>query len=79
MKASKTAVLCQTRTSGEFNFNSGVRQEDGLSAMLFNITLEGIMRDCNIKGSLIEKSVQAIDNLAIIARGRKTLNKLIKY
>lgn len=80
MKNSKAAVLRHVGTSGKSNFNSGVRQRDGLSAMLFNIALVGIMRDCNIKGSLKEKSVQVIefsDDLVIIARGRNSLEETL--
>lgn len=56
MKESKAGVLTQTVISEEINFNTKVRPGDELSALLFNMALEGIIRECIIKISVMEKS-----------------------
>lgn len=47
-----------------------IRQGDSLSATLFNIVLEDVIRNSSTYGAMIEKSSQAIayaDDIAVIA------------
>lgn len=81
MKDAKAAVMSKGGVSNEFNINKGIRQGDGLSATIFNIAIEGVIRACNIKGTIIEKSVQVIayaDDIAIIARDRTSLGETLQ-
>ena len=80
MKDSRAAVFSSGEMSEKFEINKGVRQGDGLSATIFNIAVEGVMRACNISGSIIEKSVQIVayaDDLAIIARDSRSLKETL--
>jgi hypothetical protein len=59
--------------SGYFKTKIGLRQGDGLSTMLFNIALEGVIRRAEIQtsGSIFTKSIQLLafaDDIDIIGR-----------
>lgn len=60
MKDSRARVMRREGPLEEFEINAEVRQGDGLSAVLFNIAVDGIIEDCNINGSIINKSKQII-------------------
>lgn len=58
--------------------NNWIKQGDGLSTTLFNIIVEGVIRACDIKGIILEKSVQLIayvGDWAIITNDRKSIEK----
>ena len=38
----------------------GVRQGDRLSATLYNIVLEGVVRDCGMQGMIAQKAAQIV-------------------
>lgn len=81
MKGSKAAVLMEGEVSEDFEINLGVRQGDGLSTTLFNLTLDAIIRDCKLNGTVITKSQQIVayaDDLAVIARSRKSLEDVVQ-
>jgi hypothetical protein len=67
----RSCVKIEGRLSGYFESEVGLRQGDGLSTMLFNIALEGIVRRSKVEvsGSIFTKSVQILgfaDDLDIV-------------
>ena len=81
IKATMERVMCYVRVSGvlaePFESRRGLRQGDGLSCLLFNIALEGIIRRAGIdtSGTIFRKSVQLLgfaDDVDIIARNLET-------
>ncbi|KAJ3667210.1 hypothetical protein Zmor_002610 [Zophobas morio] len=80
IKNSKAVVAAKNGNSEEFAFNAGVRQGDGMSATLFNIVMDRIVKNTHAEGTIINKSVQIIayaDDLALIARDKESLSKLL--
>lgn len=80
MDQSKAAVITPEGITDPVQVTKGLRQGDGLSAALFNIALEGVIRECNITGSLIQKSSQVVayaDDIAVIARDKNSLEDLV--
>jgi Reverse transcriptase (RNA-dependent DNA polymerase)/Endonuclease/Exonuclease/phosphatase family len=81
LEGSKAAIKTNEGITKAIEIGKGVRQGDGLSAMLFNMSLEGIIRDCGIKGSIIQKSVQIIayaDDIAVVARDMRSLEEVVE-
>ncbi|XP_062715888.1 uncharacterized protein LOC134291753 [Aedes albopictus] len=81
-KATMDRVMCVVRVSGTlsspFESRRGLRQGDGLSCLLFNIALEGVIRRAgiNTSGTIFTKSVQLLgfaDDIDIIARKFETM------
>ncbi|XP_062549913.1 uncharacterized protein LOC134214591 [Armigeres subalbatus] len=77
IKATMDRVMCVVRVSGAFSSpfetRRGLRQGDGLSCLLFNIALEGVIRRAGIdrSGTIFTKSVQLFgfaDDIDIMAR-----------
>ena len=77
LKATLSGVRCCVKVDGvlseAFDSEIGLRQGDGISTMLFNIALEGIIRRSKIEtaGSIFTKSVQVLafaDDIDIIGR-----------
>src|SRR5450756_1679017 len=71
------AVLCEDigciALSGSFETRKGLRQGDGLSCLLFNIALEGVIRRAafNMRGTIFSRSSQFIcfaDDVDIVGR-----------
>lgn len=78
MENSMTAILTQDGMSNEFEYDKGVRQGDGLAATMFTIALEGVIRDCEFRGTIADHPVQVIayaDDIAIIAKSKKYLKE----
>jgi hypothetical protein len=70
----RSCVKIEGRLSSYFESEIGLRQGDGISTMLFNIALEGIVRRSKVElsGSIFSKSVQILgfaDDLDIVGRG----------
>lgn len=64
-----------------FEINSGVRQGDALSAMLFNIVIEKIVKELDAKGSITTKEGQILayaDDIVIMARTRRRMEEIFK-
>lgn len=77
VKATMDRVMCVVRVSGTlsspFESRRGLRQGDGLSCLLFNVALEGVVRRAGIdtSGTIFRKSVQLLgfaDDIDIMAR-----------
>ena len=77
IKATVDGVQNCVKISGEhsssFESRRGLRQGDGLSCLLFNIALEGVMRraGCNSRGTIFNRSSQFIcfaDDMDIVGR-----------
>lgn len=82
VKATMERVMCVVRVSGTlsspFESRRGLRQGDGLSCLLFNVALEGVIRRAAIdtSGTIFRKSVQLLgfaDDVDIIARNFETM------
>lgn len=58
MAGSRAAAYTSYAMKDEIDIKRGVRQGDGLSSVMFNISIEAIIRECGFEGSIIEKSVQ---------------------
>ena len=87
IKMTLNSTIARVAIYGEvtesFEINTGVRQGDALSTLLFNLTLEAAIRKLQLRGCLNTKSVQICayaDDIVICARSRnaliETLNKL---
>ena len=84
VKATMERVMCYVRVSGElsepFESRRGLRQGDGLSCLLFNVGLEGVVRKAGIdtSGTILYKSVQLLgfaDDIDIVARNLETVKE----
>ena len=79
LEATMNGVQCKVRvpnlTSESFESHRGLRQGDGLSCLLLNIALEGVIRgaglDHDIRGTILYRSLQFLgfaDDIDIIGR-----------
>ncbi|XP_052895574.1 uncharacterized protein LOC128302755 [Anopheles moucheti] len=77
LRATMDGVQCKVRVSNmlseSFESHRGLRQGDGLSCLLFNIALEGVMRSAgfDIRGTIFTRSLQFLgfaDDIDIIGR-----------
>ncbi|KAJ4443308.1 hypothetical protein ANN_04976 [Periplaneta americana] len=69
--------------SGAFVVNNGLKQGDGLAPMLFDITLDWVIRqtDIDINNTLMYKSVQVVgyaDDLDIMGRSKAKVEETLK-
>ena len=81
MRNSKANVLTCEGISKEVEINKGVRQGDGLSATLFNIALEGVVKASSIEGTLRERARQIVayaDDVAVVAKNKRILKQTIQ-
>ena len=63
----------------EFEFNIGVRLGDGLLTTLFNISLDALIKNYNLKGSITNREIQIVaytDDLAVLARDRNSRKEM---
>jgi len=59
--------------------SSGVRQDDPLSASMFNLILDSVIKKINLRGDVSLKLTQIVayaDNVAPLARSLKALKKI---
>ena len=82
IKATMDGTQCCVRISGglsgSFESRRGLRQGDGLSCLLFNIALEGVMKRAayNMRGTIFNRSSQFIcfaDDVDIVGRTFETV------
>ena len=85
IKATMDGNKCCVRISGglssSFESRRGLRQGDGISCLLFNIALEGVMRRAgiNMRGTIFSRSSQIIcfaDDVDIIGKTREAVANL---
>ena len=74
----KCKVKIQTNLSNEFECNTGLRQGDALSCLLFNIAMEKVVRDSGLQRerTIFTKSIQSLgyaDDVDIIGRSFRAL------
>lgn len=76
--AENSAVLRVQELSDKFYTETGVRQRNDVSGVLFNLVLEDAIRKCDIQGminvSLIQTCAYTVD-VALIARNRESLTQ----
>ena len=79
LENSRTVVeVCQGRTE-VFNINSGLRQGDALSTVLFNLVLETALLKIDLRGNISTRTKQLCayaDAIIIIARSQKSLKEM---
>lgn len=73
-------VFTLDRLTDTFLMDKGVKQEDDLSATLFIVALEEIIKEINLKGLIIDKSVQILayadhTDACMLARDKLCLNR----
>src|SRR5450759_2596799 len=73
MDGNQCCVRISGGLSGSFESRRGLRQGDGLSCLLFNIALEGVIRRAafNMRGTIFSRSSQFIcfaDDVDIVGR-----------
>jgi len=78
MEGTTAKVKIQNELSESFHIRNGLRQGDTLACILFNITLEKVIREANINqhGNIFHKSVQILayaDDTDITSRSPKSL------
>jgi len=75
----KTSVKIENISSNPFLISSGVRQGDPLSATIFNLMLDSVIKKLNVRGdvSLKLKQIAAYaDYVALLARSLKALKEI---
>lgn len=76
LKNSKSTVQVGEGETEEFDVNAGVRQGDALSATLFNLMIESMIRKTNCSGTIVNKETQVMayaDDVVILSRTEKNL------
>jgi hypothetical protein len=71
--------MCYVKLSNAFTYNAGVKQGDGLSTLLFNLTLHQVVNKINKKGIIYFKSSQICayaDDIVIVTRNISTLKQI---
>jgi hypothetical protein len=68
--------------SGEFDIKEGVRQDDPLACLLFNISLENVIRNAEVEtgGTIFNKSVQILayaDDIVKIGRSLAVIKEIL--
>jgi len=76
MAGSRANVIVDNQYTPTFPITNGVRQDDALSSLLFELVLEAITRKLNITGHIGTKSTQIFvyaDDVAILSRNKNAL------
>lgn len=79
MSNTKARVKVNNMLSEEFEFKAGVKQGDGLSAILFDLTLHKVINVIDQRGTIVGKSGQICayaDDIAIITRSMHKLKQM---
>jgi endonuclease/exonuclease/phosphatase family metal-dependent hydrolase len=79
MENTRATVETEHGRTEKFSINTGLRQGDALSTLLFNLVLEGIIRKLDTRGNISTKLTQICayaDDLVIIARTPKALEEM---
>lgn len=76
---SQAKVIIHGNETNAFYINGGVRQGDALSALLFNLTLEKIIRNIDVSKSICNKMTQIngyADDIVIVSRSKNELKSV---
>lgn len=79
MKDTRAKVKVINRMTKSFSFSNGVKQGDGLSAVLFNLALHSVIKMVDQKGTIFTKSSQIFgyaDDIAIVARNANKVREV---
>jgi hypothetical protein len=79
MENTKARVKIGNKLSNAFTFNTGVKQGDGLSTILFNLALHQAVNKINQKRTIYFKSSQICayaDDIVIVTRNISTLKQI---
>ena len=77
----EASVKIEHLTSKPFSISSGVRQGDPLSATIFNLTLNSLIKKLNLRGDISLKLKQIgayADDVALLARSLKVLKEIFR-
>ena len=80
LEDTKGKVLVGGGISKSFGVQKGVRQGDGLSAVLFNLALNKVLKEMQLNGNILFKSKQACvyaDDIALVARNIPALEEML--
>jgi hypothetical protein len=80
MKDSDAKIIIGGDVSKLFCVLQGVREEDGLSAVLFNLALDKVLKELKLNGNILYKSKQACayaDDIGLIARNIPALQEML--
>jgi hypothetical protein len=80
MKDSDAKITIGGNVSKLFNVLKGVRQGDGLSAVLFNLALNKVLKELKLNENILYKFKKACayaDNIALIARNMPALQETL--
>jgi len=75
----EASVKIENLTSKPFLISSGVRQGDLLSAAVFNLILDSVIKKLNLRGDISLKLTQTVayaDDVALLARSLKALKEI---
>ena len=74
-------VLIQGKASDLFKVETGVKQGDALSTLVFNLILDYVIKDIDPSATIFTKSAQVCgfaDDFAILARNKARLKEIFK-